>query len=798
MLVAAAISCCCAGGPAAEAAFRAADAIVVWNPGTGINEAGRKLTKAALADLTNALAKVTGTVPAVYAEGEEPSGAKAAIYLGDTKAARRAGCTDANLRRGDWRILNVPGRAYVFAKSGMGATYAMSDFVERYLGYWFLTPEGDDPYDYNPELRIPLADVTVKPAIYNARIYTANPWYNSFARRRRAPGYPCSEIESGERVSHQTRECHSSFFYLPPEKYFKDHPEWYSMVNGRRQHAPVGQICMSNPEARRECLKNLLAFAAKDRVENPAEYPCIYDFTQQDNMSYLCQCPECQKAIAKYTRGKDPKGHGENYNGGDAGLQLEFINWIATEARKVYPDIKIRTFAYVSTECPPRPGTIVPADNVRIWWCDLYGESEHHRAITDGPFNHKRAEQIEEWMKIAKDVEVWDYMLYGGSYTGDYPEWSPDAIAGDAKFFARNHLSSLFMECERMGGPAHGLSELPQAFYDLNFYLLSVYYTYPDADLDALVKNYCRVYGKGADGMLKALAFLREITMANPAKTCADWHQRRCPWRTVVNWARFRALVKAAYDAEEAGPARTRIARVMASVSIELARLYAQDPKGKERCEAARRDYESYGLEYVRGQKIKEDWRKKMLKCIETKIALFNLKFKDMPEGLEGVPDDEIRCADWHRFSGSANSSTRDDPDSETGKGRVWQFGKDGTIHKGFPIPCFMYDGVSRSGQNYKITSDMAAKDEKYHWYKLGPGCVGSGSLFAMPGDWHMTFRFADWYIQKDGLPVDPNWYDVYLSAKFTGPAYVPGSTKPNGIWFDRLLLRRIAPPGKK
>ena len=99
MLVAAAISCCCAGGPAAEAAFRAADAIVVWNPGTGINEAGRKLTKAALGDLTNALAKVTGTVPAVYAEGEEPSDAKAAIYLGDTKAARRAGCTDARMSR---------------------------------------------------------------------------------------------------------------------------------------------------------------------------------------------------------------------------------------------------------------------------------------------------------------------------------------------------------------------------------------------------------------------------------------------------------------------------------------------------------------------------------------------------------------------------------------------------------------------------------------------------------------------------------------------------------------------------
>ena len=34
--------------------------------------------------------------------------------------------------------------------------------------------------------------------------------------------------------------------------------------------------------------------------------------------------------------------------------------------------------------------------------------------------------------------------------------------------------------------------------------------------------------------------------------------------------------------------------------------------------------------------------------------------------------------------------------------------------------------------------------------------------------------------------------YDIFLSLKFTGPAYAPGSTKPNGIWFDRVIYAQV------
>jgi len=778
----------------AAVSVKIAEAAVVWNPETGFARYGKGRCQMALAGFTNMIDKVTGRVPAVYVEGQEPADLVSVIYFGNTKAARAAGCDAQELRRGDWRIKSVPGKVFIFANSGMGLAYAAADFAERHCGYYYLTPEGDDPYDFNPALTIPVGDITVKPAIYNAKVYTAvGGTWNRWAINRRLSS--TDEMEGQHRDSYEvrdftgrTRTCHTSFCYLPPEKHFKDHPEYYSLIKGKRQYTPVGQLCMSNEEVKRLCLEQLLTFIAEDRRKYPDNYPLVYDFTQQDNMSFMCECPECKKIIDKYKRTSGDKNRTDNYWGGDAGLQLEFINWIADRVAEKYPDVLIRTFAYVSTETPPKPGTIKPSPNVCIWWCDLYGESEHLRPITAKPFNYKRGEQIREWLQLAKSVQVWDYMLYGGSHSGDFPEFAPDAIKADAKFFAENGLDDLFMESERSG-------IMPQPFYGLNYYLMSKLYTDPDEDVDALIKTYCRVYGKGAAKMYEALQFLRRIEIENPAQTPGEWHQRVLPWRTRANGEAFRALVKSAYDQEGPGAARARMARVLSSVSRDLVRTLGQIPSAAAELKTAKKDFADYSFEYAKTASMTDQERKKMLADIQTEVELFDLKFKNIPKEVEGVPEDEIKCADYHRFSGSPNGKRMDDPDSETGKAFVWKYGKPDAEHMGFPVSCGVYDGARKKNCAFKITAEMAGTDEQYHWIKLGKGWVGPQGMFWIPHDWHMSFRFADWHILCDGLPSDPNWYDVYLSAKFTGPAYVPGSTRPNGIWIDRLLLRRTQPP---
>jgi len=43
-------------------------------------------------------------------------------------------------------------------------------------------------------------------------------------------------------------------------------------------------------------------------------------------------------------------------------------------------------------------------------------------------------------------------------------------------------------------------------------------------------------------------------------------------------------------------------------------------------------------------------------------------------------------------------------------------------------------------------------------------------------------------YTPADGLPGYNVW-ETWISVKYTGPAYVKGSTKQNGVFLDQVIL---------
>ena len=82
-------------------------------------------------------------------------------------------------------------------------------------------------------------------------------------------------------------------------------------------------------------------------------------------------------------------------------------------------------------------------------------------------------------------------------------------------------------------------------------------------------------------------------------------------------------------------------------------------------------------------------------------------------------------------------------------------------------------------------------QDEKYHWYRF-PGKLelkdnpsafyGHGGAIYVNTGHLFDFRTDD---------PDANTWDACFSVKFTGPAYVKGSTKENAIFVDMLVLTR-------
>ena len=87
-------------------------------------------------------------------------------------------------------------------------------------------------------------------------------------------------------------------------------------------------------------------------------------------------------------------------------------------------------------------------------------------------------------------------------------------------------------------------------------------------------------------------------------------------------------------------------------------------------------------------------------------------------------------------------------------------------------------------------------QDGKYHLYKIGRADVKPATTSeygTSVGAFKVSKKMRVWVDRVyDPVSKDNKW-DVYVSLKATGPAYVPGSTETNAVWLDRVLL--VKPP---
>ena len=771
-----------------EVAYRLADAIVVHEDAFLTNPV-KKWGLAGARDLTNALFRVTGKAIPLYAESEAPKGAEAVIWLGNTKAARAAGLDAAALRDNQtFRIVTRPGNTYILTRTGTAASYGAAEFLRREADYYFLTICGHDPCVVDPDRAATVCDVTRSPAIPVRNFYfkdnhmfraTTYPRILDYGRRLRTNGtgdnYPpdgTEELEGRHRVSPQT-VYHTYYTYCSDKKYFKDHPEYFRLNKaGKREARPFGELCLTNPDVKRICYESLVEFIENDRRKDPINYPCIYDFSEMDNSGgYLCKCPECQKVVAKYNR--KPGG---NWEGGDAGLQLEFVNEMARKIRAKYPDVIIRTFAYVSTEGLPLG--IKPEPNVLIQLCDLYTRCDNMRPLSHS-FNAYRHALVRDWAAAARHLQLWDYILYNGPIQGGFPEVEADAIWADMAFFRSVDMERFFMETEFHYQP----------FYEFNNFLLTEAAFGTDLTLDEAIDIWCRVYGRGAPKMREAIDFLRRIIEENPLPDGEfdDWCTRKLSWRTVGNMAKLRTLVREAGKLEADRDCRAKIAEVLGGIDRELMRLYYGNAAFEAELKTVTDEYfaaEKLAVSGAMSPFVEAD-RAKALEEIDRAYQLQNLRFRDLPDEIAAAPKGEVRCVDWRQCYTPEAVDLMEDPQSECAK--VMRLRKAEVVKE--PLYNFPHARPSRTKSEGSFTIGNLVKDGKYHWYRLGVGCLGEGGQINFPGN-RGCFRVGQFYATSDGAKTNPNWYEFWVSVKAVEP--FDTDDFKTGFFIDRLALRRV------
>jgi hypothetical protein len=213
--------------------------------------------------------------------------------------------------------------------------------------------------------------------------------------------------------------CHTFYPFLPPDKYFKVHPEWYSEIDGIRVD-DGGQLCMTNDDMLLELSRNVLTEIRKQPGLG------MVSLTQNDN-GVQCQCAKCKTL--------------DDTEGSPSGSLLYGVNKVAEMVEKEFPDFYVLTLAYQYSMKPPK--NIRPRKNVvmqvafdnRSFFQPL--KSEQNKQMMDG---------LKGWSSIGANVMIWDYYL---NYNGPLaPHPNVHTIGPDIRTYRDNRAVGVFLEDE--------------------------------------------------------------------------------------------------------------------------------------------------------------------------------------------------------------------------------------------------------------------------------------------------------------------------------------------------------------
>lgn len=358
-----------------------------------------------------------------------------------------------------------------------GCLYGIYEVLERFCGCrWYSSDFEKIPQVSH--LAVPGGlDVTERPAFAMREGWWNDPLRHPlFAARLRLNGFnhgiePVPEKIGGDtyRFGGGLVSAHTLYMLLPPERHFKDHPEYYSLVKGRRE-GKRGQLCLTNPEVIRLVTEEVLARIRRDPGAR------FYGISQNDWDGY-CECEAC-KAI-------------DDAEESHAGTMVRFVNAVAEAVEKEFPDVLIETLAYHYTR--PVPKTARYRKNVVVCLCTHGADMAHPLATSDYWFNKEFRRDISKWKGQGRELYVWDYRtLFGAT-----PAICPDVLANarNIRYFRDNGVKDLFLQ---------GCGEWRGAYLEaLKVWVSAKLMWNPDQDERALVREFTDGYYGAAASLVR-------------------------------------------------------------------------------------------------------------------------------------------------------------------------------------------------------------------------------------------------------------------------------------------------------
>ncbi|MGE5648119.1 MAG: DUF4838 domain-containing protein [Acidobacteriota bacterium] len=385
----------------------------------------------AAAELQSFLEKISGArLPVVT---DDKAGRGPLILVGRSRELdrRRAGIDFAQLGPEGFALKTLGRDLAIAGGRERGTMYGVYAFLEK-LGCRWFTPEVSRIPRLD-DVPLPQLDETQKPSFEYREPYFSEAWDTDWAARNRQNGnFMRLDESAGGRMAYYPF-VHSFYEMVPPEKYFAQHPEYFSLIDGERR-VGRGQLCLTNPDVLRVSVDSVEKW-----IETHPEAG-IFSVSQNDWTGW-CECDRCRRVE-------------EEEGGAHSGPVLRFVNALAAEIEKKHPGKLIDTLAYWYTEDPPAQAR--PRPNVRIRLCPI-GVCEAH-PYESCPRSAYFMRNLEAWSKITNQLYIWHYNTNFAHYLSPFPDF--EELAADLPMYHRRGVVGVFLEGAYPPGGGGEMSEL--------------------------------------------------------------------------------------------------------------------------------------------------------------------------------------------------------------------------------------------------------------------------------------------------------------------------------------------------
>jgi len=393
------------------------------------------------------------------------------IILGDNRHLSQSGIKVNFEKLGDEGFnLRVTDRLVAIAGGRLrGTMYGVYTLLEDYLGCrWFSSDVS----------RIPKLDCVALGRLNDTQVPALEyrePFYiDAFdadwaARNKMNSASARLDAPRGGKITYKGF-VHTFYPLLPPDQYFAQHPEYFSLVKGKRT-TDGAQLCLTNPEVVRIVTESVRRWLAESPEAN------IVSVSQNDCYGW-CECDNC-KAI-------------DDREGSHAGTMINFVNQIAANIEKDYPNVAIDTLAYQYTRKPPK--TIRPRHNVIVRLCSIECCFSHPLATDDYEQNVSFRDDIVGWHKLTDRLYIWDYVTSFAHYLNPFPNL--EVLGPNIQFFVNNGVKGVFEE--------GNYGSLGGELAELRAYLMAKFLWNPDYDQEKALSEFLEGYYGQAAGPIRA------------------------------------------------------------------------------------------------------------------------------------------------------------------------------------------------------------------------------------------------------------------------------------------------------